>query len=75
VRMGSSEEDLVIFLSHPLLIDEYDFGNDGAGLQLALSVEVRDIADNEVVTLESNCITLFDNASNVLVMTDQCLEH
>ena len=66
---------LMIVLSDPLLVDEDQLRNDGAGAQLAVRIEIRDIANDQAVAVERDRVAALDELSQVGIMTDQFPKH
>ncbi len=73
--MCACEVDLVIVLGDLIIVDEHKLGDDRAGLQRTMLVEVRDVADNEAVAVERDRIAAFDEPAQVGVTTDQFRKH
>ena len=69
------EKDLVVSLGDALLVNEFELRNDCPDLQFAFTVQIRNIADNEVIGVEGNRVALFDQTPEVVVTTDQFLKH
>jgi hypothetical protein len=73
--MRSGEEDLVVFLQDMIGIGENEFRDNRADLQLQLVVEIQDIADDQIIAVKTDRVSLIDEPTDVLVMTDQFLKH
>jgi hypothetical protein len=74
VRDGPSEEDLVILLNYSVLADIDELGNNGAGLEPTLVVQIGNVTDDEVrEVIECDRIALIHKPVDVRVMTDQCI--
>ena len=69
------EEHLVVRLGDALLVYEFQLCDDGAHLQPTFAVQVRNIADNEVIAVEGNRVAPFEQTPEVVVMTGQFVKH
>jgi hypothetical protein len=75
MRMRTGKEDLVIFLNDVVLVSMDKLGHDCADLTLTLLVEIRDIANDQTIAVETDRVSLLDQATDIVVMTDQFLKH
>ena len=73
--MRSRKEDLMIVLRDVLLVCKYQRRDDRPDLKRTLIIEVRDIAHDHKIAVETDRVPLLDQALDVLVMTDQFLKH
>ena len=55
----------MVSLGDALLVNEFELRNDCPDLQFAFTVEIRNIADNEVIGVEGNRVALFDQTPEV----------
>ena len=74
MRHGPSEEDLMVGLLHPLLVDKFELRNDCADLQFAFTVEIRNVSDNQVIAVEGNCVPPLDQTPEVVIMIYQLVK-
>ena len=65
------EVHLVVVLGDAHLVNEFQLRHDGAPLQPALAVQVRDVPDDEVNAVNGYRVALFEQAAEVVVMTGQ----
>jgi hypothetical protein len=65
----------MVRLRDALLVHELELGDEGSDLELALRVEVGDVSHHQVVGVEADRIPLLDEATQVVVTTDQFLKH
>jgi hypothetical protein len=72
---ASSKIDLVVVLHDTHFVNEDQLGDEGASLQRACGVEVRDVTHDHVRAIEADGKSLSDQATDVVVMTDQFLKH
>jgi hypothetical protein len=75
MRYRPGEEDLMVRLFDAQLIDELKLRDKSSNLERALLVEIRDIAHNQVVAVESHGVAPIDQSPEVFVMTDQLVKH
>ena len=75
MRHGPGEEDLVVILPDTILVDEHEFRDQGHRSKHTCRVQVRNVAHDEVVRVERDCVALLDEPPEVVVMTDQSLKH
>ena len=60
----------MVGLSDALLVYKFELRHNCTELELSVTVEVRNVAYNEVITVEGNRIALFDQTQDVIVMID-----
>ena len=71
VRHRPGEEHLMVVLQDPLLVYKLKLRNYGTELQLVVTVQVRDVSDNQMIVVEGDCVTFFEQPPEVVVMTRQ----
>ena len=74
-RTGAVELEIGATQSHALLVDEFELRDDCADLQFPVSIQVRNVADDEVAGVEGDSIPPLDQTPDIVVMTDQFLKH
>ena len=67
VRDGTSEENLVVVLSDPLLIDKNELCDNGAGLRLPQIVQIRNVTYDEIAAVKGKGVALLDKAPHIIV--------
>ena len=75
MRYGPGEENLMVVLSDAILVDEDELRDQGACLEYAIRIQIRNVAHDEMVRVERDCVALIDEPPEVGVMTDQSLKH
>jgi hypothetical protein len=65
----------MVILLDPYLVDEHKLADDGADLERQLVMEIWDIADDQVGSVDSQSIALFEESTDVVVMIDQFDQH
>ena len=73
--MWAREKDLMVFLRDVLGIGEDQFRDERAPLEHALVIEIGDVADDQIVAIETDRETLLDETTKIVVTTDQFLKH
>jgi hypothetical protein len=70
VRDGAGEENRVVRLNNAILIDKLKLGDYRADLVLALIVQVRNVAYDEVIAIKGDSVAFLDETPKIVIMTD-----
>ena len=65
----------MIFLLDTILIYEHQFGNEGTHLYLGVLIQIRNIPNNKIASIEGDRVPFFRQTAEIVIKTDQFRKH
>jgi hypothetical protein len=75
VRNAAAKVNLVVILHDVNIVDEHQLGDEGCPLQRPRSIEIGNVANDQVRAVDSHGKALLAKAAKVVVTTGQFLKH